>query len=375
MLPDSNIIDVVDMLKMRVYFDRVKQWKLFICCGIILLLVLVQRNILSRGDTYRNEPLKWRRDGNQNKHILVTGAAGFIGHYVVMKLKRHQVKIIGIDNFNDYYNVSLKYLRSNISGVVLYLDVCDSTGVTNLINAHNITHVIHMAAQAGVRYSLSHPQAYVRSNLECFVQLLQVIKLRNIKLIYASSSSVYGENTEVPFSENHRVDQPVSLYAATKRENELMAHVYWHLYKVHSVGLRFFTVYGPMGRPDMAYFLFVKNIDERKPIQVYNYGKLSRDFTYIDDIVDGIVNCIDVQFDCEILNLGRGQPQNLMTFIETIERFMGKKAILNFVKMAKGDVLTTYADISKAQRAIEYNPQVSLKEGIQKFVNWYKSAK
>jgi UDP-glucuronate 4-epimerase len=143
-----------------------------------------------------------------------------------MKLKRHQVKIIGIDNFNDYYNVSLKYLRSNISGVVLYLDVCDSTGVTNLINAHNITYVIHMAAQAGVRYSLSHPQAYVRSNLECFVQLLQVIKLRNIKLIYASSSSVYGENTEVPFSENHRVDQPVSLYAATKRENELMAHVY-----------------------------------------------------------------------------------------------------------------------------------------------------
>jgi UDP-glucuronate 4-epimerase len=176
-----------------------------------------------------------------------------------------------------------------------------------------------------------------------FVQLLQVIKLRNIKLIYASSSSVNGENTEVPFSENHHVDQPVSLYAATKRENELMAHVYWHLYKVHFVGLRFFTVYGPMGQPDMAYFLFVKNIDERKPIQVYNYGKLSRDFTYIDDIVDGIVNCIDVQFDCEILNLGRGQPQNLMTFIETIERFMGKKAILNFVKMAKGDVLTTYA--------------------------------
>jgi UDP-glucuronate 4-epimerase len=215
----------------------------------------------------------------------------------------------------------------------------------------------------------------VRSNLECFVQLLEVIKLRNIKLIYASSSSVYGENTEVPFSESHRVDQPVSLYAATKRENELMAHVYWHLYKLHSVGLRFFTVYGPMGRPDMAYFSFVKKIDERKPIQVYNYGKLSRDFTYIDDIVDGVVNCIDVQFDCEILNLGRGQPQNLMTFIETIERFMGKKAILNFVDMAKGDVLTTYADISKAQRAIEYNPQVSLKEGIQKFVNWYKSAK
>ena len=363
------------MSKIRVCFDRIKQWKLHISCGIILLFVLVQRNIVSRGDTHRDETLKWRRDGDPNKHILVTGAAGFIGHYVVMKLKRYKVKVIGIDNFNDYYNVSLKYLRSNISGVVLHLDVCDSTGVSNIIKAHTITHVIHMAAQAGVRYSLSHPQAYVRSNLECFVQLLEEIKLRNIKLIYASSSSVYGENTEVPFSESHRVDQPVSLYAATKRENELMAHVYWHLYKLHSVGLRFFTVYGPMGRPDMTYFSFVKNIDERKTIQVYNYGKLSRDFTYIDDIVDGIVNCIDVEFDCEILNLGRGQPQNLMTFIETIERFMGKKAIINFVKMAKGDVLTTYADISKAQRAIEYNPQVSLKEGIQKFVNWYKSAK
>ena len=182
-------------------------------------------NILWTQDKYRGEPLKWRREGDQNKHILGTGAAGFIGQYVVMKLKRYQVKVIGIDNFNDYY-VSLKYLSSNISGVVLHLDICDYTGVTNLINAHNITHVIHMAAQAGVRYSLTHPQAYVRSNLECFVQLLEVIKLRNIKLIYASSSSVYGENTEVPFSESHRVDQPVSLYAATKRENELMVHVY-----------------------------------------------------------------------------------------------------------------------------------------------------
>ena len=208
-----------------------------------------------------------------------------------------------------------------------------------------------------------------------FCTIIRSDKVKEYQINICVVFIFYSENTEVPFSESHRDDQPVSLYAATKRENELTAHVYWHPYKLHSAGLRFFTVYGHMGRSDMAYFSFVKNIDERKPIQVYNYGKLSRDFTYIDDIADGIVNCIDVQFDCEILNLGRGQPQNLMTFIKTIERFMGKKAILNFAEMAKGDVLTTYADISKAQRAIDYNPQVSLKEGIQKLVNWYKSAK
>lgn len=304
--------------------------------------------------------------------ILVTGSAGFIGHFVIQELQRRNISVVGVDNFNEYYSVHLKRARANQTGVVYNTDVCNKKSIQSVIKKHEITHVIHLAAQAGVRYSIEHPQAYVKSNVECFVQLLEVLKSTNIPLVYASSSSVYGKNTKVPFSESDPVVQPVSLYAATKRENELLAHVYWNMYKLRSIGLRFFTVYGPMGRPDMAYYSFTKNIMEGKSIPVFNHGKLSRDFTYVSDIVDGIIRCLQIDYEYEILNLGRGEPQELMTFIRTIETATGKKADLNFQPMAKGDVLTTYADVSKARRLLGYDPKVSLQEGIERFVKWYK---
>lgn len=301
--------------------------------------------------------------------ILVTGAAGFVGHHVMMKLPN----AIGVDSFNNYYDVSLKYKRADISGRVINGNVCDAKLIKSIIERYNIKKVIHMAAQAGVRYSLENPQAYVKSNVECFVQLLEVLKNTNVPLIYASSSSVYGKNTKVPFSETDPVIQPASLYAATKRENELLAHVYYNLYKQKSIGLRFFTVYGPMGRPDMAYFSFTKNIMEGKPINVFNHGKVSRDFTYIDDIVEGILGCTKIDFTYEIMNLGRGQPHTVGQFIEFIEKATGKKAIKKMMPMAKGDVLITYANVSKASRLVNYNPQVTLEDGIRKFVKWYSN--
>ncbi len=305
-------------------------------------------------------------DGNFD--TLVTGGAGFVGHHVLMKMPN----AVGIDSFNNYYDVSLKYKRAKISGRVIQGNVCDVGLLRRVIYRYNIKKVIHLAAQAGVRYSLKNPQAYVKSNVECFVQLLEVLKNMNIPLIYASSSSVYGKNTKVPFTETDPVIQPASLYAATKRENELLAHVYFNLYKQKSIGLRFFTVYGPMGRPDMAYFSFTKNIIQRKAIDVYNYGKVSRDFTYIDDIVNGIIGCTKIDFTYEILNLGRGQPYTVGKFIELIEKATGVTAIQKMMPMAKGDVLITYANVSKANRLIDYNPQITLKEGINKFVQWYK---
>tara|TARA_B110000008_G_scaffold255409_1_gene272118 strand:+ start:1500 stop:2552 length:1053 start_codon:yes stop_codon:yes gene_type:complete len=304
--------------------------------------------------------------------VLVTGAAGFVGHHVMMKLPN----AIGIDNFNTYYDVKLKRKRADISKRVLEADVCDKDMLDEVIKEYNIKFVIHLAAQAGVRYSLKDPQAYVKSNVECFVQLLETLKNTSIPLIYASSSSVYGKNTKVPFKETDSVIQPASLYAATKRENELLAHVYHNLYKQRSIGLRFFTVYGPLGRPDMAYYSFTKNILERKPIHVYNYGKVSRDFTYIDDIVNGILGCLTLDFELhpyEILNLGRGQPYPVEQFISFIENATGILAIKKMMPMAKGDVLITYADINKAKMFIGYNPTTSLQNGINKFVSWYKT--
>jgi len=302
-----------------------------------------------------------------NYDVLVTGAAGFVGHHIMVKMPN----AIGVDNFNDYYDKSLKYKRAFLSGKVINGDVCDEKLISNIIKNYGIKKVIHMAAQAGVRYSLKNPQAYVKSNVECFVHLLEVLKNTNIPLIYASSSSVYGKNTKIPFSEEDPVVQPASLYAATKRENELLAHVYHNLYKQKSIGLRFFTVYGPMGRPDMAYYSFTKNIIEGKPINVYNYGDVSRDFTYIDDIVDGVIACTRIGFDYEILNLGRGQPYSVGKFIEFIEEATGKKAIKKMMPMANGDVLITYANISKARKMIGYDPKVTLQSGIDRFVKWY----
>ena len=271
-----------------------------------------------------------------NSSVLVTGGAGFIGHFVIQELQRRNISVVGVDNFNDYYSVHLKRARANQTGFVYNTDVCNKDSIRSMLLKHKITHVIHLAAQAGVRYSIEHPQAYVKSNVQCFVQLLEVLKSTNIPLVYASSSSVYGKNTKVPFSESDPVVQPVSLYAATKRENELLAHVYWNMYKLRSIGLRFFTVYGPMGRPDMAYYSFTKNIMEGKSINVFNNGKLSRDFTYISDIVDGIIRCLQVDYEYEILNLGRGEPQELMTFIRTIEAACGQKGCLEFSANGKG---------------------------------------
>ena len=307
-----------------------------------------------------------------NITVLVTGGAGFIGHFVVKELQTRNIAVVGIDNFNDYYSVNLKSTRASITGDIYDIDVCDSDSVGQLMKKYKVTHVIHLAAQAGVRYSIEHPQAYVESNVKCFVQMLELLKQTNIPLVYASSSSVYGKNTKVPFSESDPVVQPVSLYAATKRENELLAHVYWNIYRLKSIGLRFFTVYGPMGRPDMAYYSFTKNIVAGNAIAVFNHGKLSRDFTYISDIVDGIIRCLQIDYEYDILNLGRGEPQELMTFIRTIEDAVGKKAILDYQAMMKGDVLTTYADVTKARRLLGYDPKVSLKEGVEQFVKWYR---
>ena len=339
------------------------------CAYVYIVMIIIISTMFMYQHNYMSPP---KLNSLSGKTVLVTGGAGFIGHHVIMELLGRDVHVVGIDNFNDYYNTSLKYARSEISNVVQDVDVCDSGTISDLFDEYDFTHVIHLAAQAGVRYSIDHPQAYVKSNVECFVQLLEVLKNRNVPLVYASSSSVYGKNTKVPFSESDPVVQPVSLYAATKRENELLAHVYWDMHGLKSMGLRFFTVYGPMGRPDMAYYSFTKNIVEGRPIAVFNHGRLSRDFTYISDIVDGIVRSLQVDFEYEILNLGRGQPQELMAFIYTIEATVGKKAILEYQDMAKGDVLTTYADVSKARMMLGYNPKVSLKEGIHKFAEWYK---
>lgn len=336
-------------------------------CLFVIPVILLLASIFKR---IPEHPVRLKDISNAS--ILVTGGAGFIGHFVIRELQRRDIHVIGVDNFNDYYSVHLKKARANHTGVIYEEDVCHKDSIQSMLQKHKITHVIHLAAQAGVRYSIEHPQAYVKSNVECFVQLLEVLKSTNIPLVYASSSSVYGKNTKVPFSESDPVVQPVSLYAATKRENELLAHVYWNMYKLRSIGLRFFTVYGPMGRPDMAYYSFTKNIMEGKSINVFNHGKLSRDFTYISDIVDGIVRCLQVDYEYEILNLGRGEPQELMTFIRTIEAATGHKATLDYQPMAKGDVLTTYADVSKARRLLGYDPKVSLQEGIENFVDWYK---
>lgn len=363
----------LEFRKMWTKCERLSLFQNRLIIFIVIAFITMHLMFYLTNEKFKTQERKgWEKVQYDKKFVLVTGGAGFVGHHVIMRLKQDNVNVIGIDNFNDYYNVSLKYLRSNISGVVQPVDVCDLKKMTEIISTKKITHVIHLAAQAGVRYSLTNPQAYVKSNVECFVQLLETLKNTGIPLIYASSSSVYGKNTNIPFSEDHPVVQPASLYAATKRENELLAHVYWNLYKQRSVGLRFFTVYGPLGRPDMAYFSFVKNIFKGLPIPVFNFGKLSRDFTYIDDIVNGIIKCIDVTYNYEILNLGRGEPQSLMQFIKTIEDIAGKKAVLNFKEMVKGDVLVTYADVSKAKASIGYNPNVSLKDGLTRFISWYK---
>lgn len=329
--------------------------------------------------------------------ILVTGCAGFIGMHVTLRLLARGDEVVGIDNLNDYYAVSLKHARLDQLNAkngfhFVKLDIADTQGMADLFAQVQVQRVVHLAAQAGVRYSLRDPHAYIRSNLVGFTNILEGCRHHEVEhLVYASSSSVYGGNARLPFSEHDNVDHPVSLYAATKKSNELMAHAYSHLFRLPATGLRFFTVYGPWGRPDMALFLFTKAILEGRPIDVFNHGKMQRDFTYIDDIVEGVTRVLDqaaapaASFDprvpdpaasnapYRIFNIGNHQPVELMTYIETLERALGHTAKKNFLPLQAGDVPATYADTADLRAAVGFAPATPVAEGIKRFVDWYRS--
>lgn len=317
---------------------------------------------------------------SEEKYIVVTGSAGFIGFNLSCKLLDQGYKVIGIDNFNDYYNVKLKEARSEIlkkhaNFVEKKMDLANREQLNEVFSQYKISHVCNLAAQAGVRYSLTHPFVYEESNLAAFLNILEAVRHHDIpRLVYASSSSVYGGNTKMPFAETDPVDTPVSLYAATKKANELMAHCYTHLYGFQTVGLRFFTVYGPWGRPDMAMWLFAKAIRTGKPIKVFNYGDMKRDFTYIDDIVNGVCGALfaDGLEQYEIFNLGNHRSEHLMDMIGLIEKEMGKEAEKEMLPLQPGDVLESYADVAKAQAKLGYQPTTPISEGIPKFISWYK---
>lgn len=329
--------------------------------------------------------------------ILVTGAAGFIGFHLCQRLLAEGHRVIGLDNLNDYYSVSLKearlsQLKKHASFTFVQADISDRDAIEKLFKNNAFEVIINLAAQAGVRYSLTHPHIYMQSNITGFLNILEgcrhAPKLKH--LVYASSSSVYGANTTMPFSIHHNVDHPVSLYAASKKANELMAHAYSHLYRLPTTGLRFFTVYGPWGRPDMALFLFTKAITEGKPIDVFNNGNMQRDFTYIDDIIEGVVRVMKqpaqpnpawngAQPDSatsnapyRLYNIGNNQPVQLMKMIETLETCLGKKAEKRLLPLQAGDVPATYADVDDLQRDVGFAPKTPLKHGIEKFVEWYK---
>lgn len=312
--------------------------------------------------------------------ILVTGAAGFIGAALSLSLLERGDEVIGVDNLNDYYDVSLKHARlarltpfENFK--FIQFNIADRDAMEELFASEQFERVVNLAAQAGVRYSITNPHVYAESNLIGFLNILEGCRQNKTDLIYASSSSVYGANTKLPFSTDDKVDNPVSLYAATKKANELMAHSYSHLYDFATTGLRFFTVYGEWGRPDMSPFIFARQIMADKPIDLFNYGKHSRDFTYIDDIVEGILRVIDkpTKSHYQIYNIGNSQPEQLLTFVETLEKHLGKTAIKNLLPMQAGDVQDTYADVSDLMRDFDYLPKTSLDVGIEKFVKWYKT--
>lgn len=328
--------------------------------------------------------------------ILVTGAAGFIGMHTARRLLERGDEVVGLDNLNDYYEVSLKEARlrelsSYPNFRFVKLDVADDAGMAKLFAEEKFARVVHLAAQAGVRYSLKNPQAYVQSNLAGFTNILEGCRHGGIEhLVYASSSSVYGGNARMPFSEHDNVDHPISLYAATKKANELMAHTYSHLFGLPTSGLRFFTVYGPWGRPDMALFLFTRAIVEGRPIEVFNHGKMRRDFTYIDDIVEGVVRVLDTpaapdpNFDpmqpdparshapYRVFNIGNHDPVELMTYIETLEAALGKTAQKNFLPLQDGDVPATSADTRELHEAVGFAPKTPVSVGIARFVEWYR---
>lgn len=345
-------------------------------------------------------PLK--RKFRKMAKILITGTAGFIGFHLAKSCVKNGHNVVGLDNINDYYDKGLKYGRLAETGILesqikynhlvcsskyehysfIQLDLEDENGINELFKQHQFDHVINLAAQAGVRYSINNPSAYVGSNIVGFLNILEGCRNYRVRhLIYASSSSIYGLNKEIPFTTSQMVDSPVSIYAASKKSNELMAHAYSHLFNLSTTGLRFFTVYGPWGRPDMALFSFVKNIIEGQPIEIFNEGDLMRDFTYIDDIVNGIVNVLnkknsstsDASTLYSIYNIGNNSPIKLLDFVSTIEKSLGMKAIKVMKEMQPGDMNTTYADVTDLIRDFDYAPGTKLDYGVQKFVEWYKT--
>ncbi|MFP4143206.1 MAG: NAD-dependent epimerase/dehydratase family protein [Thermoplasmata archaeon] len=310
--------------------------------------------------------------------ILVTGSAGFIGFHVAKELLERGEKVVGVDSVNDYYSQDLKWDRNSIlegykDFSFHHLDLCDLKSLEKVFEEDEIDKICHLAAQAGVRYSVENPHAYEKSNLQGFTNVLEMARHNDLEnLVYASSSSVYGGNEDIPYAVGDDVNEPVSYYAATKVANEVMAHSYNHLYDISCTGLRFFTVYGPWGRPDMAMFKFTDRIVDGRPIEVYNYGDMKRDFTYIDDIVDGVITSLNKPFDYEIFNLGNHTPVELMEFIEMLEDALGIEAEKEMEPMQPGDMKVTYADISGSQKKLGFEPETDLREGIEKFVDWYK---
>ena len=309
---------------------------------------------------------------------LVTGAAGFIGFHLSQALLDMGTPVVGVDNLNDYYDVALKKARldqlERRSGFTFYWDDIENLpGLKKIFLNHPIRKICHLAAQAGVRYSLENPFSYQKSNLEGFLNLLEMARHGGVdNFVFASSSSVYGANTKIPFSVDDRVDPPVSLYGATKRANELMAYSYSHLFQIPCTGLRFFTVYGPWGRPDMALFLFTDAILHDRPIDIYNHGRMKRDFTYIDDIVEGTMAALKRPSTFELFNLGNSDPVELLDFIAAIEEGLGKKAKRNMMPIQPGDVPATAADIEKSKELLGFNPKTHIKEGIKNFLSWYR---
>lgn len=321
----------------------------------------------------------------KGKIILVTGGAGFIGYHLSKQLLEYDCTVIGYDNLNDYYEVQLKYDRlKDLEGREGYIfikgDLADKEALGKLFQEYSFDIVVNLGAQAGVRYSIDNPDAYMSSNMVGFYNILECCRHYPVEhLVYASSSSVYGANKKVPFSVEDKVDYPVSLYAATKKSNELMAHCYSKLYGIPATGLRFFTVYGPFGRPDMAYFKFAKKIMNGETIQIYNNGDMMRDFTYIDDIVKGIANIlpnppeeIETGAKYKVYNIGNNKPEKLMDYIQTLEKHLGREAKKEFLPMQPGDVYQTYADVSDLMHNFNFKPSTSIDEGLSKFVTWFK---
>jgi UDP-glucuronate 4-epimerase len=331
------------------------------------------------------------------KKILITGAIGFIGYHLTERLLSEGYSVVGIDNINSYYDVRLKYTKLPILGInkdsiwpnvpyhstkhkhfkFIKLDIKDRYNLEKLFETEKFDIVCNLAAQAGVQYSIKDPHTYIENNITGFINLIEAAKINKIKhFVYASSSSVYGNRDNVPFKETDIADNPISLYAASKKSNELIAHAYSHLFKLKTTGLRFFTVYGPWGRPDMAPFIFVKRISEGKPITVFNDGNMDRDFTFVYDIVDGIYKVIQKEserFHYKVYNIGNSNPVNLKEFIRTIEILLSKKAIIDYKPMRKGDVIKTYSDLTSFSKDYEYHPKINIETGLKEFINWYKN--